>query len=65
MYKEITLGAETFAGINFAFLVIFAKASAFGNSKSPKRESFSTRNHGYFLTRETQKFFKTQNQKES
>ena len=39
------------------FSVIFAKVSTFGNSKSSKREGFSTRNHGYFLKRETRKFF--------
>ena len=37
--------------------VIFAKVSAFGNSKSLKREGFFSRNHGYFSKRETRKFF--------
>ena len=41
------------------FLVIFAKVSAFGNSKSSKRESFFTRNHGYFSKRES--FFTIKN----
>ena len=56
-----TLRVKTFAGIILSrfslFSVIFAKVSTFGNSKSSKHESFPTRNHGYFLKRETRKFF--------